>query len=60
MAPFTGSISGPLQDIALGSTGALANGSVALGMSEETAATVAGFLYMPGWVVAAIFSNFGL
>lgn len=60
MEPFTGSISGPLQNIALGSTQALVEGSLALGMSEEMATTVAGFLYMPGWLVAALFGSAGL
>ena len=60
MEPFTGSISGPLQGIALGSAQALSNGSLALGSSEETATTIESFLYMPGWFVAALFSNLGL
>ena len=60
MEPFTGSISGPLQNIALVSPGLLAKGSLALGMPEDMATTAAGFLYMPGWLVAALFSNFGL
>lgn len=60
MAPFTGSISGPLQGIAWGSTDAMYKGSLALGLPEDLVSVAAGFLYMPGWVVAAIFHNVGL
>lgn len=60
MDPFTGIISGPLNQLAGGSAAGSMFGAQALGSSEVNAGTAAAFGLMPGWVVAALFNNFGL
>ena len=60
MAPFTGPISGSIERLSLGSVEMLARTAGAMGSSQDTANTIAGFAHMPGWVIAALFSNFGL
>ncbi|GEM_PF-5089608 len=60
MEPFTGPISGLIQNITGGSTMASVEGLGALGVPENAAMTAGAFAMMPGWVIAAIFNNFGL
>ncbi|HJE90220.1 MAG TPA: hypothetical protein K8V11_04355 [Dietzia timorensis] len=57
---FDGPVSGPLNDLALGSAGGSAAGAQALGSSEQNSGIIGAVGLMPGWIVAALAHNLGL
>lgn len=54
MEPFTGLLSGPLNQLAFGSAQGSADVAMSVGVPEDTAYTIGGYGMMPGWLIAAM------